>query len=367
MYKVLIVATFKCLFQTESEMMIITKQVPKVCTILLNYNGVDITFNKKSILKQSLGILKKQDYRNNQIIVTDDGSTDSSVETLKRYKVDIISIKNNTYNIAKVINIGIKYAMRQYNPKYLLIMANDVFILDKNLLRSLVETAEKYEDACFVGCEERFPSGKVSPRWQVDSKAPSNKEKIYKVYKVSFVCFLIRVDSLRKIGLLDENFRMSSEDADFMIRAKDAGFELIQDERVGVLHLGSYTMNAIRKSVSEAGKKERYYYSKANMMYLLKKHIKHYGVRRVIYGTALFFVDSLYGIDHSKKVRFKIFAIKRYYPYSYFPVAVKAFIRAMTMKDSDTRFTLSENSNEEIEYLKFSGGRYRDIGDYSHG
>ena len=53
---------------------------PRVVIIIPSYNGVDVAYKGQPVLKHCLGSLKKTAYKNYAILVSDDCSTDSSVE-----------------------------------------------------------------------------------------------------------------------------------------------------------------------------------------------------------------------------------------------------------------------------------------------
>lgn len=88
--------------------------------ILLNYNDYQTTQN---FLEKTANIEEID-----KIIVVDNCSTDNSFDILKNYtnqKTDIIkNSKNEGY--AKGNNFGAAYAIKKYNPKYLLIANPDV-------------------------------------------------------------------------------------------------------------------------------------------------------------------------------------------------------------------------------------------------
>ena len=66
-----------------------------------NFISVLITnFNKSKYLKKSLNSLKKQNYKNYEIIFFDDKSTDQSLKIVKKIK-KVIIIKNFTKKFIK--------------------------------------------------------------------------------------------------------------------------------------------------------------------------------------------------------------------------------------------------------------------------
>ena len=57
-----------------------------------------VNFNNASLLKQSIRSILNQTYKNIEIIVVDDKSTDDSLKKLQEYKNKIVIIKNKKKN-----------------------------------------------------------------------------------------------------------------------------------------------------------------------------------------------------------------------------------------------------------------------------
>jgi GT2 family glycosyltransferase len=109
----------------------------EVCIIILNWNG-------KELLKDCLSSLfKLTGYPNYKVIVVDNGSTDGSFECVKKNftQVDVLPLDKN-YGFAKGNNKGIKYALKKYKPRYILLLNNDTKIIQRDWLTKLVETVE---------------------------------------------------------------------------------------------------------------------------------------------------------------------------------------------------------------------------------
>jgi len=216
----------------------------KVIIIILNWNG-------KELLKDCLSSLfKLTDYPNYKVIVVDNGSNDGSVEFVKQNfpQADIIALDKN-YGFSKGNNIGIKYALEKYNPEYILLLNNDTEIIQKDWLKLLVESAEKY-NAQIVGCKLIYPNGKIQHAG-IDIKFLSehigrfeNKEKysfIKYIGAVTFACVLIKKEVIEKIGLLDEIFFAGHEDLDYCFKARKNGFKILYNGNVTLIHKESIT------------------------------------------------------------------------------------------------------------------------------
>ena len=93
-------------------------------------------YNSSKYLNESLGSIKKQSYKNYEVIIVDDGSTDNSVEVAERIikkdiRFKIIKQKNSFAGVAR--NNGLKYVKGKY---VIFLDADDIF--DKKMLHNLV-------------------------------------------------------------------------------------------------------------------------------------------------------------------------------------------------------------------------------------
>lgn len=78
-----------------------------------------------------------------KVIVVDNGSTNESGKVLKEYysnvsAVDVILNKENL-GFARGNNLGYQYVKEKYNPQFIIVMNNDVFIKQKEFLKLISE------------------------------------------------------------------------------------------------------------------------------------------------------------------------------------------------------------------------------------
>ena len=99
------------------------------------------TFNREKLLNRALLSLRNQSYKNFEIIIVDDKSTDGSYEMIKTFNdLNIIYIKNSSNGIiANSRNIGI----RKSTQNYIAFLDSDDY-WKKNKLEIIHEQIEKY-------------------------------------------------------------------------------------------------------------------------------------------------------------------------------------------------------------------------------
>lgn len=219
-----------------------TKQ-PKVAIIIVNWNN-------KRFVKSCLNSIKKMtDYKNYKVIVSDNGSTDSSIEMVKKEFKWVDLLKNNA-NIywAGGNNIGIKYALKKYNSDYYFLLNDDTKIIQKDWLNKMVETAESDPKIGIVGCKLIYPDGSLQhlggymngPLMTVEKK---EDKKIKEVDHVMGSAIMIKREVIDKIGLIDMIFTpYLLDETDYCLRAKKTGFKVISDRRVKIIHYKGITI-----------------------------------------------------------------------------------------------------------------------------
>jgi len=138
---------------------------PKVCIIVLNWNGLSDTV-------ECLESLRKLGYSNYGVIVVDNASKGDDVEVLKqRYGGYVYLIKNDrNYGFAEGNNIGIRYALGNLKPDYYFLLNNDT-VVAPDVLDELVAVGERDDR---IGVSESACHGS----WQIADVPARHPTKI---------------------------------------------------------------------------------------------------------------------------------------------------------------------------------------------
>jgi len=222
---------------------------PKVFIVVLNYNG-------GNELRQCLDSVYKLNYSNFEVIVVDNNSSDNSFEKARK-RFDRFHFIKNSRNLGFSAgnNVAIKWALEK-GAEHVFLLNNDA-IVEKSTLTNLIEFAEKEKQVGIVSpiiynkSESKiwFSGGKINwwkmrtEHWQ-KAKPKHNKSKktndkndyLQKTEYITGCAMLIKRKVFAEIGLLDEDFFLYYEDADFSLRAKRNGFNLGVVEKAKVFH-----------------------------------------------------------------------------------------------------------------------------------
>lgn len=208
-------------------------------------------FNGKELIRRCLSSLSKQKYNDFQIIVVDNGSTDGSVEQIKKDfpKVKIIAFDKNT-GFAHAVNAGIK----ESTAPYVFLLNNDTE-LDPHCLNYLVSSAKEKKDVGFVtakfldfhdrtkiqnATDQIDVSGHLIIKGENRKDDPEYNKEGY-TFLASGGGTLIKREVFEHVGYFDDDFFFYMEDADFFLRAQIAGFKGWYQPKAVVYHIGRAT------------------------------------------------------------------------------------------------------------------------------
>ncbi len=215
---------------------------PFVAGVLLNWNG-------KEHLSYCIPSLLKTDYDNFKIILVDNGSTDDSLDFVKKKfkkaiatgKLEIYRLdKNYGYSIG--MNKGIAYALRQ-KAEFIATINNDI-MADKRWIKEGLKVFKKERDIAFIGYDLLGMEirGDVK-RFEYEKK---RRKKFYYGYKdyVLDALMLARAEVFRLVGVFDSRYISYSEEEDLYARVKLAGYKIVELS-VPTYHYGHGTSDKI--------------------------------------------------------------------------------------------------------------------------
>ncbi|MCK5096853.1 MAG: glycosyltransferase [Desulfobacteraceae bacterium] len=172
------------------------------------------TYNRKDIISRAIESVRNQTYKNYEIIIVDDGSTDGTVDYIKNHynnKIHCISQENQGASSAR--NKGISEA----KGKYIAFLDSDDEWVDSKLTTQVAFLEENPEIALLCGRTYRSDNIKKvnSPLAQ---KITGNLFTI--LYSHSFVStptVIVKKDVLDQVGAFDLNYK-SAEDFDLWLK-----------------------------------------------------------------------------------------------------------------------------------------------------
>ena len=138
----------------------------KFAIIVPNYNNDRGNYNGKTFFRNCIESILNQTYKNFELIIVDDMSTDTSVDTVRSYKdkrVHLIQNKHKRYNGGSR-NVGIEYALDNLDFDYFCFLDSDDWWKHEKVLEIINSRLYNCE-MMILGSEMLFPSGATLPQY----------------------------------------------------------------------------------------------------------------------------------------------------------------------------------------------------------
>lgn len=240
---------------------------PEVTIVIPNYNG-------KQLLENCIGTLKNQTFRDFEVLVVDNGSTDGSKEVIADgLALRVIALQENT-GFCGAVNVGI----RETKTPYVILLNNDTEA-EPDFVEALL--------AGIRGSERIFSAGAMMidyrDRTRIDNagdyytalgwavargrgKPVSAYQKACRVFSCCGGAVIYRTKLLREIGEFDERHFAYLEDVDMGYRARILGYENWYVPGARVYHVGSATTGTRYNE-------KKVFLAARNSMYLIYKNM----------------------------------------------------------------------------------------------
>ena len=275
-------------------------KTPDVSIILVNFNGGRTVLNcLRSLFLQTCDLCY-------EVFIVDNASTDGSAKKIRNTFPEVFLIENPT-------NAGYSCACNQairVSKGKTVILLNSDTILMNNAVRMMMDFFEKNSKAGIAGCmllnedgtyqksaggvrsivnewkEKWVRTGldrQMQTAWKIEERFSRN---IQSVDWVSGAFLMIRRSVINRIGLLDERMFLFFEDIEWCTRARKAGYEVLYNPHVRVMHLGgkSIAHNEV-KSLLEYRRSQLLFYKTHYGSGLDTGILRLYLVARALYGS----------------------------------------------------------------------------------
>ena len=194
---------------------------------------ITATFNSEKTLEQTISSILNQTYRNIEYIIVDGGSTDGTLDILKKYGDNIRWISEPDNGVCDAVGKGINLA----TGDYINILGSDDALLDPHIIKTVVEQLQDRPD--FLSCNRynvdeytllQYPVLNTNRRWDglisiptegayigrhVLEKYPLDRQlKCMSDYKLSTQCQLDETIKIKYCNLYTAFFSNSGTSSD---------------------------------------------------------------------------------------------------------------------------------------------------------
>ena len=238
---------------------------PLVSVIVLNYNAGELLLN-------CIESIKKSAYKNLEIIVVDNISTDKSQKICKEKHPDIKLIQNNkNFGYCEGNNIGIREAKGDY-----IVILNPDTIVEPNCIDELISAYNKFGEGLYqpkhLSLNEKtiyMSAGNMLNIFgfgyarEKGNKDQNQLNEIEEIGYASGTCLFTSSNVLKKVGLFDPFIFLYHDDLDLGWRASQLGIKSYYVPTSLIYHAESYSLkwNA-----------EKFYWLERNRKYCILTH-----------------------------------------------------------------------------------------------
>ena len=279
---------------------------------------VILCWNDLKVISDCLrSIYQTADKLDLEVIVSDNGSTDGSIEFIREQYPRTRVIENGAnLGFAKGNNVGIRRSRGQY-----VLILNPDTLIHEGALQRLVSFADRHPEAGAFGCRVLNPDGSyqgparpfpslfgdwiaalylrplalLSDRFTGDTYVRWNGDTERSIDWQSGCCVMVRGDVLRQLNGFDEQFFYHFEEVDLCRRVWNAGYRILYTPEASITHLGGQSVNRfpIRFELEKYRSRYRYFY----------KHFGPRGARRARFAVLAWIRVRQLGWGISAKVR----------------------------------------------------------------
>jgi glycosyltransferase involved in cell wall biosynthesis len=228
-------------------------------------------YNAEKFIREAIDAILNQTFDDFELIILNDGSTDSTKEIIESYKDDrIVLINKKNEGVAKTLNAGLKSAKGRYIWRH---DADDISLPRK--LEAQFEFLENHPDIALCATQVAFMTERGKVAW--NKRQPKNDwlgEKNHRIVKfedfnpfspITHGTVLFRSSILESVPSYREAF-ITSEDIDMWLRMMEHAELAVINECLSLHRLSSASATAVH------GWKNDFYRERAKAYYLIRKN-----------------------------------------------------------------------------------------------
>jgi GT2 family glycosyltransferase len=246
------------------------------------------TYNRRKKLKRLLDSVLKSDYKNIEVVVVDDASTDTTTRDYEKSLENVRLVRNHEERLlAGSRNNGILNSDGD-----LVFLIDDDNVLASDTISKLVGAVLDDQMigvagpvACYLTDASRVWCGRVKRNYMTSRTVFPERNTSYMKLNQSVLesddfpnAFMVKREIVEKVGLFDErNFPIHYDEADFCKRVRDAGFTVVLVPSAQIWHdtpLPTGRVNAARRYSVHTPR--RAFYAARNRILFHRQYSKWY-------------------------------------------------------------------------------------------
>jgi len=196
------------------------------------------TYNRKEDLNKCIESVLHQTFKNYEVKVIDDNSSDGSQDFISN-KYSFIKLIINKYN--KGPSFAKNQGILMSKSKYLWFLDSDSIVINKNCLKNMYNILQNNPNIGAIGGEiyindSYIKINKLSPSCHSKCLSTNKNVNLLDVDYIATSNFFVKKSLITDIGGFDTNFLFTCEDTDASLKIKKRGYRMVIDTRLAVFH-----------------------------------------------------------------------------------------------------------------------------------
>jgi glycosyltransferase involved in cell wall biosynthesis len=282
------------------------------------------TYNHGQFIEEAIKSVLGQTYREFELIVVDDGSTDNTNQVLRKYGKDIVHIYQRNSGVSSARNRGISVAKGEFIA---FLDSDDVWMPEK--LEMQLALAQENNSIGLVGCAGYHidSTGRIEREFIAGSPEDHSEFLehllIRNIFPGGSSGAFARKECFERVGLFDERLRFG-EDWDMWIRISKA--YSVKFAQQPLMKLRRHNLIKAYKNIKTI---------ESNIRMVINKNVEFH--KKIIKRKAnswMYTDMAMFCLSENKKLRSLFYIIKalRSYPFKIFPEdrKIRLLVRSMT-------------------------------------
>ncbi len=200
-------------------------------------------WNRVKEVEIALESIRKQSFKDYDIIVVDNHSTDGTFDYLRSQSdIELIEMGHSDYSAMETLNIGFKVS----TGDYILVMDDDSYLSTPGDLDRLVKLMDKNPNCAVLATNVIDINGNIAIQFKDENFATVTIKQlqergVFKYIDFSGAAALFRRDCVEQVGFYDERLFIYWNEADLALKMIALGYDVLYDPNTTPVHLASMT------------------------------------------------------------------------------------------------------------------------------
>ncbi len=197
------------------------------------------TFNRCDMLKKCIDSILIQSYSNIEILIFENASVDDTSTYLwnlmsEHSNVEVVFASKQYSNAMFTLNTLFNMA----TGDYILVIDDDAELIDHHAIVDMLLVMESYKNVAIMGVDVIGLDGKTQMPLKDEHGNVINERQILSYCDFKGACAMFRTSVCKSLGYYDEGFKLYMNELDMSLRCIKAGYEVINNPFILVMHAG---------------------------------------------------------------------------------------------------------------------------------